>query len=100
MCRQTIDFYLLDYNTAIECQGEQHFKSVEYFGGQEGFNERIILDINKNNKLLENNVKILYIISNKCENYCNNLIFNNIYNQNNVLCIENLNKLIDVIKSN
>ena len=98
--RQTIDFYLLDYNTAIECQGEQHFKSVEYFGGQEGFNERIILDINKNNKLLENNVKILYIISNKCENYCNNLIFNNIYNQNNVLCIENLNKLIDVIKSN
>jgi len=26
--RQRLDFYLLDYNAAIECQGEQHYQAV------------------------------------------------------------------------
>ena len=30
---QSLDFYLPDYNVAIECQGEQHFKPVD-FGGK------------------------------------------------------------------
>ena len=30
-----LDFYLPDYNIAIECQGEQHFEPVEHFGGKE-----------------------------------------------------------------
>lgn len=29
------DFYLYDYNLLIECQGEQHEKANEYFGGEE-----------------------------------------------------------------
>ena len=34
------DFYLPDYNICIEYDGEQHFRSVDYFGGIEGFNNR------------------------------------------------------------
>lgn len=29
------DFYLPDKNICIECQGKQHFISIEYFGGEE-----------------------------------------------------------------
>ena len=29
--RMKLDFYLPDYNTAIECQGEQHFYPIEYY---------------------------------------------------------------------
>lgn len=32
------DFYLPEYNTLIEYDGEQHFKPIEYFGGEEHFN--------------------------------------------------------------
>ena len=31
--KQSLDFYLPKYNIAIECQGEQHFKPVD-FGGK------------------------------------------------------------------
>ena len=34
---QSLDFYLPEYNLAIECQGEQHYKPIEQFGGNEGF---------------------------------------------------------------
>jgi lysophospholipase L1-like esterase len=30
-----LDFYLPQYNVAIECQGRQHFEAVEQFGGEE-----------------------------------------------------------------
>ena len=29
--RQSLDFYLPDYNIAIECQGSQHFEPNEFF---------------------------------------------------------------------
>ena len=32
------DFYLPDYNTLIEYDGAQHFKPIEYFGGEEKYN--------------------------------------------------------------
>ena len=32
-----LDFYLPEHNIAIECQGGQHFKSVDYFGGENEF---------------------------------------------------------------
>ena len=31
------DFYLPDYNMCIEYDGEQHFRPVDYFGGEESF---------------------------------------------------------------
>lgn len=30
--RQRLDFYLPEFNAAIECQGEQHYRPVGYFG--------------------------------------------------------------------
>ena len=58
--RQHLDFYLPDYNIAIECQGEQHFVSKEYFGSDEGFYEQIKRDYKKLKKCLKHNTKVLY----------------------------------------
>ena len=32
----SLDFYLPEYNVAIECQGEQHFVPVGMWGGVDG----------------------------------------------------------------
>lgn len=42
------DFYLPKYNACIEYDGEQHFKPVAFFGGEEGFEERKKRDLFKN----------------------------------------------------
>ena len=55
-----LDFYLPEYNIAIECQGEQHFNSIEYFGGDKGFQETLERDKLKLSLCLDNNIKILY----------------------------------------
>ena len=57
---QSLDFYLPQYNIAIECQGIQHFEEVEHFGGKKGF--EITIERDKRKYLLCNNngVKILY----------------------------------------
>ena len=57
---QSLDFYLSDYNIAIECQGGQHFKNVEWFGGKNAYKYRKQLDKNKKELCKEHNVKILY----------------------------------------
>lgn len=38
------DFYLPDYNTCIEYDGEQHYKSINYFGGEDGLEVRQLHD--------------------------------------------------------
>ena len=55
-----LDFYLPDYNIAIECQGEQHFKSFDFFGGEEGFKRRQELDFIKNKLCINHGIKIIY----------------------------------------
>lgn len=35
-----VDFYLPDYNTFIEFNGEQHYKPVKWFGGEEKFKQQ------------------------------------------------------------
>ena len=61
--RQSLDFYLPQYNIAIECQGEQHFRAVDFWGGEEGFKRRKILDNIKKNTCISNNIKLLYYIN-------------------------------------
>lgn len=34
------DFYISEYNICIEYDGQQHFKSIKYFGGVEGFKKK------------------------------------------------------------
>lgn len=58
--KQSLDFYLPDYNIAIECQGIQHFESVEYFGGEERLKKQIKYDVIKKNLCENNGIKLLY----------------------------------------
>ena len=58
--KQNVDFYLPRYNVAIECQGGQHFKPIEHFGGNDAFKKTRILDEKKKKLCKENNVKLLY----------------------------------------
>ena len=56
---QKLDFYLPDYNVAIECQGIQHFKDVPFFK----YSRRTpikILDENKKKLCEENGIRMLY----------------------------------------
>lgn len=55
------DFYLTDYNTCIEYDGEQHFKSYKYFGGDKNFNKIQLRDIIKNNYCENNGIKLVRI---------------------------------------
>lgn len=45
--RHKYDFYLPDYNLLIEFQGIQHFKPLEFFGGEEEFKQIKERDIYK-----------------------------------------------------
>ena len=58
--RQRLDFYLPDYGVAIECQGEQHFQCVEYFGGEKKLLQNQERDRLKKELCDNNNVKVLY----------------------------------------
>ena len=56
----SLDFYLPDYNVAIECQGEQHFQPVEHFGGEKKLETMRKLDIKKYKLCEEHNIKLYY----------------------------------------
>ena len=90
--RQSLDFYLPDYNIAIECQGEQHFIPIPIFNGEEGLKVNRQRDIEKYEKCVKNNIKIYYFINNK-------KFFKKItpYNKNNVIFLENLNNFKDFL---
>lgn len=55
-----LDFYLPDYNIAIECQGLQHFKPVEIFGGEDNFVLTQKRDETKKELCEKNGIKLLY----------------------------------------
>ena len=57
---QRLDFYLRDYNIAIECQGVQHFKPIEYWGGNSGLKKQKWYDENKKKLCERHNIKIIY----------------------------------------
>ena len=55
-----LDFYLPDYDVAIECQGIQHFQSVGYFGGDESFDKRLQNDNLKRDLCEEHGIRVIY----------------------------------------
>lgn len=59
------DFYLPDYNTCIEYDGVQHFKAIDYFGGQKGFLKLRQNDSIKTNFCLKNNIVLVRIPYNR-----------------------------------
>lgn len=58
--KQHLDFYLPDYNIAIECQGEQHFKKYRFEKDNKRLEKRNKLDKIKNELCKENGVKLIY----------------------------------------
>ena len=55
------DFYSPEYNTCIEYDGELHFISKEYFGGDENLKETQKRDEIKTFYCNENNIKLIRI---------------------------------------
>lgn len=60
LLRKSLDFYLPQYNVAVECQGIQHFKPVEWFGGIKSFEKQIQNDKLKRQLCEEHGIKLLY----------------------------------------
>ena len=63
--KQRLDFYLPDYNVAIECQGEQHFKPVDFAGKGEEWANKKFVKCREHDKLKlqlckDNGIKLLY----------------------------------------
>ena len=98
--QQSLDFYLPDYNIAIECQGEQHFLPVKHFGGDEKYLDVLNRDLKKFKKCIEHNISIYYIIEERFKDYIyDNDIKKQIYNKDNTFFItDNLFNLIEKIK--
>lgn len=57
----TLDFFLPQYNIAIECQGEQHYKPIKFFGGFERFLDDKNRDMVKYNLCNKHNINVLYV---------------------------------------
>lgn len=55
------DFYLSSTNEVVEIDGIQHNKIVEFYGGIEGYNDRVRKDNIKNKYCKENKIKITRI---------------------------------------
>lgn len=68
-----LDFYLPDYNIAIECQGEQHFNVVEHF--KESFEICQIRDKIKKNLCKENNIKLFYYSNLKYDSFLGEKVY-------------------------
>lgn len=84
--KMSLDFYLPNYGIAIECQGKQHFESVDYFGGNESLENTKERDLRKRLLCNENNVTILYYA-----NYIYPFPYN-VFNDKNTLISEIKNK--------
>lgn len=55
------DFFLPDYNCCIEYNGVQHYKVIEYFGGEQFFKKNQIRDNIKREWCKENSIKLIEI---------------------------------------
>jgi very-short-patch-repair endonuclease len=55
------DFYLIDKRICIEFDGEQHFRPIDFFGGEEAFLLRKKRDSIKDKYCIENKIKMIRI---------------------------------------
>lgn len=63
--KQRLDFYLPNYGIAIECQGEQHYRPIDFANkgnewAKKSFLQTLKNDYNKKRKLIENNIELIY----------------------------------------
>jgi hypothetical protein len=55
------DFYIPEHNLAIEYDGIQHFKPIEFFGGEDALKQLQKRDVIKDNYCSKNNIDLLRI---------------------------------------
>lgn len=55
------DFYLPKHNICIEYDGIQHFKPINFFGGEESFKLQLLKDNTKTEYCKENNIRLVRI---------------------------------------
>lgn len=58
--KQRLDIYIPDISLGVEYQGEQHFKVVDHFGGEEGLERTKERDKEKLQKCKRNKVALIY----------------------------------------
>jgi len=68
--KQSLDLYLPEHNIAIECQGVQHFKPVDFAGKGEKWANQSFEEIKKRDdvklkKCLTYNIKMIYVVDNE-----------------------------------
>lgn len=56
----SLDFYLPEYNVAIECQGKFHFEPINALGGVNAYNKQHENDVIKNQFCKNEDIKLLY----------------------------------------
>ena len=81
------DFYDVDNNILIECQGIQHIRNCNFAFGENYFLPLLKRDIIKYNKTKEMNIKLIYIVEKRY--YKEFINFGGIYNTNNTFYINN-----------
>ena len=57
----TYDFYIPQYNLAIEYNGRQHYEPVDFFGGESQFNKQVKRDCRKKELSIQNNITLIEI---------------------------------------
>ena len=82
-----LDFFFPDYNIAIECQGEQHFKSIDRFGGENELQKRLFNDKLKYELCKQHNIEIIYYFPKR-------FMKHNISFYNDKKCFHNINDII------
>ena len=58
---QHLDVYIPEYNIGLEYQGVQHYRPVDYFGGEEAFRKGQERDARKRRLCKDNNCILLYV---------------------------------------
>lgn len=64
----SLDFYLPQYNCAIECQGEQHYRPINWFGGIDNFLVQTNRDEIKKQLCKEHGIRLLYFTKYRINN--------------------------------
>lgn len=73
--RKSVDFYLPNNKIVIECQGEQHYRPVKYFGGEKKYKECVKRDLEKLKECKKRNIQMVYFTH---ENVSNNDTYSDI----------------------